>query len=222
VKDIFNKGSNNIDEWRQEIEMMTVNRSPYIVEIIGYSNNKNILSIVMECMENGSLYDVLHIKKTSLSVSKKLEMALQCTLGVAELHKNAIVHRDIKSLNFLVSEDYSCKLCDFGTSLLESKSIDTTYNCTPLWAAPEVRTGRYSYPADIFSLGVVKYEIFVNLPEYDNINNQIVISTEFYGKSVVLPCINICPENRPDCLEVAKSIKDLISNTGLTTVDKVL
>lgn len=76
-----------------------------------------------------------------------------------------------------MSEDYSCKLTDFGCSkLVSDRQVYNTVNSgTPLWMAPEVKRGQYSLPADIYSLGLVLYEIFERkLPFYDQ-NKQTVI-----------------------------------------------
>lgn len=79
-------------------------------------------------------------------------MARHVALGVAWLHKNGIMHRDIKSMNVLVTDDYSCKLTDFGTAkLLGQQQVMMTLNTgSPLWMAPEVKVGQYGFPADVF------------------------------------------------------------------------
>jgi len=209
IKDIPNINNKTIEEWKQEIEVMNINKSPYIVEIFGYSYNKNMLTIVMEYMINGSLYDVLHQRKINLTILQRMRMVRHVALGIAELHKNNFVHRDIKSMNVVVGEDFSCKLCDFGSSVLESnvKNLKSSIkNCTPLWSAPEIRKGKESFPADVYSLGVVMYEIFERLPEYDNLKRQVVLPTSFKAQAIILPCLDENPSNRPTALEVSGSI----------------
>ena len=95
------------------------------------------------------------------------------------------MHRDIKSLNILVADDLSVVLTDFG----HSKLIDHDNNAilhtqavgSPLWMAPEVRLGRsYNYSSDIFSVGLVYFEILENtLFGYDRENNMQLLPSTF-------------------------------------------
>jgi serine/threonine protein kinase len=111
------------------------NRCPYIVDVLGYCAHGNILTIVMEYMENGSLYDVIHVKYISqwtflivvfdviktlthkiffwwwrrvpLSLLQRMRMARHCAMGLAHLHNKGVLHRDIKSMNILVPPSFS-------------------------------------------------------------------------------------------------------------------
>lgn len=97
----------------------------------------------------GDLYGIIHKKadKHPLSIIQRLRMARHCALGVSFLHTNHLMHRDIKSMNILVTDDYSCKLTDFGCAKLSSAMsvLNTMNSGTPLWMAPEVRTGQYRF-----------------------------------------------------------------------------
>lgn len=81
-----------------------------------------------------------------------MRMALHMARGLGFLHSKGIAHRDVKSLNVLVTDDYSCKFADFGTAKLinDQQILHTTNAGTPLWMAPEVRRGVYSFPADVY------------------------------------------------------------------------
>jgi len=143
-------------------------------------------------------------------------MARQVSLGVAFLHANKILHRDIKSLNILVSKNRICKLADFGSAKLISLEQLEYYTAdvgTPLWMAPEVRYGKaYSLSADIFSLGVVLYEIFENkLPDYDKEQMVIVIhSFNFPAGPLISPMLNLNPKQRPSAEDVAKQLNNIL------------
>ena len=98
-------------------------------------------------------------------------MARHVCLGLQYLHfEKEIVHRDIKSMNVLVTNNYGCKLTDFGTVRLLSDStkkqaakITLEGIGTLRYMSPELRRGEeYGYPADIYSMGVVLFEIFEN------------------------------------------------------------
>ncbi len=65
-------------------------------------------------MQNGSLYDLLHKKKVQLKGEQRAKICRQMVSAVHYLHEHEIVHRDLKSHNFLVDENFTVKLCDFG------------------------------------------------------------------------------------------------------------
>ena len=99
--------------------------------------------IVMEYCPHGSLYDTLRKRreaKSGTKFSEVLNWLKQVANGVEYLHSNKIVHRDLKSPNILVAEDYSLKISDFGTSkeLIDNSSRVMSVNGTTAWMAPEV------------------------------------------------------------------------------------
>lgn len=215
IKDMEVHNQRNIDDWKKEIAMMARMRSPYVVQVLGYCSSGHILTIVMEYMRKGSLYDVLHQRKEPLSLLQRMRMARQCALSVAHLHSAAVIHRDIKSMNILCTEDYVCKLTDFGCAkLINDRSLFNTANSgTPLWMAPEVRAGQYDYSADVYSLGLVLYELFENkLPFYDQLRQCVVLPKQFQSASVVLPCVAAKPSSRPTAAQVVKVLDMMIRN----------
>jgi serine/threonine protein kinase len=78
-----------------------------VVDVLGYCASGKILTIVMELMDNGSLYNVLHVRHDPLSLLQRMRMARHCALGLAHLHSKGVLHRDIKSMNILVRHRYS-------------------------------------------------------------------------------------------------------------------
>lgn len=85
--------------------------------------NPNYL-IVLEYMEAGNLYDLLHDTKVKLDWSQRLNIAYQIALAVQYLHSKGLVHGDLKSLNVLLSSKLQVKLCDFNyTDTEENQSL---------------------------------------------------------------------------------------------------
>jgi TPR repeat protein/serine/threonine protein kinase len=148
-------------------EAQTLHRlsHPRIVRLFGITKEPHAL--VMEYMPLGSLDKVLRQQK--LSYQQKLRIALDIALGLKYLHEKGITHRDLKSLNVLLEEkegQYRAKIADFG--LAESKQISrlrSQLSSRPkgstLWLAPElcVRGARTNTASDIYSLGVVLWEL---------------------------------------------------------------
>jgi serine/threonine protein kinase len=216
IKDMEIHNARNVEDWKRELQLMSQNRCPYVVDVLGYCANGNILTIIMEYMENGSLYDLIHVKRTPLSLLQRLRMARHCALGLAHLHNKGILHRDVKSMNILVSKDFSCKLTDFGCAKLidPGRQLYNTANSgTPLWMAPEVKRGVYSFSADIYSLGLVLYEIFeYQLPYYDLITQSVHLPAQFQSAPVVRPCVSLRPDSRPTAVKVVNVLNQMIRN----------
>lgn len=91
--------------------------------------------------------------------------------GMAYLHsgKPPVLHRDLKSANILLDESYTAKVCDFGLSRLKAHETSMTGNCgTVQWMAPEVLSNeRYNEKADVFSYGIICWELLTAECPYD-------------------------------------------------------
>ncbi|POM70672.1 TKL protein kinase [Phytophthora palmivora] len=163
----------------REITLMGSLKHERIVEFIGVAwDSLRNLSAVTEYMERGDLRDVLHALKHHDSnvgsgmtwYGKKLTIALNIAEGLAYMHSlnPKVIHRDLKSKNVLLNNEYEAKLSDFGVSrerLVANVNSGPGRFMTPgvgtsFWIAPEVLLGRdYDERADVFSFGVVLSEI---------------------------------------------------------------
>jgi len=93
--------------------MLAKYRHPNIVLMIGAITTPPQLCLVMELVP-GTLYDLLHRRKTNLNEGDKRRIAVQLVGVISYLHRHGIVHRDIKSHNILIDKNYNIKICDFG------------------------------------------------------------------------------------------------------------
>lgn len=229
IKDMDILSQNSIDEWKKEIDLMTLGSCPYTVSIYGYSYSDTSLTIIMEYMPKGSLFDVLHKRHEKISIIQRMRMARHCALGLDFLHRSGIIHRDVKSMNILVSDDYSCKLTDFGCSKIINdgkhsiQHLNTANSGTPLWMAPEVKKGLpYDFSADIYSLGLVIYELFENkLPHYNQITQTTELPSQYKSKYIVSKCVTMNPKERLTASQVVDHLNLLITNI-LTHVKDLL
>ncbi len=128
------------------------------------------LWLVLELCSNGSVTDLV---KTLIKNEQRLEECLiahilrQTILAIQHLHRNHVIHRDIKGHNILITETGSIKLIDFGVSAHLKSSIGrcNTSVGTPFWMAPEVIACEqqmecdYDYRCDIWSLGITAIEL---------------------------------------------------------------
>ncbi|RKP14380.1 kinase-like domain-containing protein, partial [Piptocephalis cylindrospora] len=156
---------------------------PYIVEFLGcyLDPSPQSLWIVMEYMDAGSLADVLMLGEEEedgekvrgdaifLGESEMAYVALSISKALEALHTGRRVHRDVKSDNILLNSRGQVKLADFVhcSQLTETKPTRNAVVGTPYWMAPEVVKGEWYGPkVDIWSLGVVIYEMMHGQPPY--------------------------------------------------------
>ena len=132
-----------------------------------------------ELVHGGSLYKYIHENKLEVYLPRALRWAEQIAYGMAHLHGHSIIHRDLKSSNLLISDNFDAtlKICDFGTARKAPKayaqsSIQGTYR----WMAPEVMNGieaTITEKCDVFSYACVLYELFLRRLPYHKETNEL-------------------------------------------------
>ena len=153
------------DSCINEIKIMTKIKSPYIIEVYDYFKIKNYLYIVMEYAPYGDLYSYIQGRKNkNKSISYRSIKYVMCSIskGLRDLHRNNIIHRDIKPCNILICKGNKIKIADFGISRIVEGRHQMIYTKigTPYYMSPEVLNGyRYSYSIDHWGLGCIFYEL---------------------------------------------------------------
>ena len=155
-----------ISEFQKEFRVFKAVHHPNIVECFGACYEQNRLSYVMEYCARGTLVHVMMDPNLVLTWENAADFFAQAVRGIHFLHcggKNAIIHRDLKSQNLLVTRDYCIKVGDFGLSRFNTASNGTTLGTlcgTMSHCAPEVFTGvKFSTKSDVYSLGMVLWEL---------------------------------------------------------------
>ncbi|OQR84222.1 protein kinase [Achlya hypogyna] len=166
----------NVRMFAEEIQLMMNLRHPNIVQFIGASwNSYSNICFVTEFLDRGDLYSVLKNPRLQLSWHHPLwGMTIDISRGMAYLHSMdpPIIHRDLKSMNILVSSSFGAKISDFGLS--REKAMDDTMSVTgtPLWLPPEmIRAERYSEKADVYSFGIVLSELDTRRIPYHDVKS---------------------------------------------------
>jgi serine/threonine protein kinase len=157
-------------------------RHPNITLFLGACIKQPKLCIVLEYCENGSLWNVLHFTNTELPWKIRKKFALDISKGVNYLHSFTppIIHRDIKSLNVLLDHKMTCKLTDFGWARIKEAEMTGKIG-TFQWMAPEVICcNSYSEKADVFSFGIIMWEIAVRKPPYYGMDAKEVANRVVY------------------------------------------
>lgn len=163
----------------KELKIISNVHHRHLMRLLGYCNKRPHLFLVLEFMENGSLDKFLYGEKQgSLTWKQRFEIIFGIARGLAYLHEQyhvTIVHRDIKSSNILIDNDFQPKLSDFGLVRLlpEDKThISTKVAGTFGYVAPEYAIhGQVSEKVDTYSFGVVVLEIICGRRCTDGIDN---------------------------------------------------
>ncbi|CAK4202421.1 unnamed protein product [Aphanomyces euteiches] len=149
-------------ELTKEIRIMEKCSSPFIVHYFGSILYENNLWIEMEFCEAGSVADMMRVSQTCLTEKEVAGVCANIVKGLAYLHQQKNIHRDIKAGNVLLSSSGLAKLADFGVSAQLTNTINKrkTVIGTPFWMAPEViQETQYDGKADIWSLGITAIEM---------------------------------------------------------------
>lgn len=219
VDDLSHAASKEFDT---ETQTMVRLRSPHIVQFYGYCVSPK-RCIVMEYMPNGSLYKVLKNTNQPLDWSIRIRIAIDMASGLAFLHEERILHRDIKSLNVLLDESYRAKLADFGLAKVktEVKPKSRQDIGTPAWMAPELFKGTaYTEKSDIYSFGITLWELAARKIPFVGVGRVLIPSLVNQGTREAIPedcpqklasliaaCWAGSPNDRPDADAVATYLK---------------
>ncbi|KAJ1407486.1 Serine-threonine/tyrosine-protein kinase, catalytic domain [Sesbania bispinosa] len=170
--------SKALEEFQAEIAVLSQVRHRHLVSLLGYCVEGNERLLVYEYMPLGALSQHLfHWKSLDLkplSWSQRLAIALDVARGIEYLHglaRQTFIHRDLKSSNILLGDDFRAKVSDFGLVKLApdgEKSVVTKLAGTFGYLAPEYAVmGKITTKADVFSYGVVLMELLTGLMALD-------------------------------------------------------
>ncbi|XP_039567619.1 inactive tyrosine-protein kinase transmembrane receptor ROR1 [Passer montanus] len=210
------KDFNNPQQWaefQQEASLMAELHHPNIVCLLGVVTQEQPVCLLFEYTNQGDLHEFLVMRsphsdvgcssdedgtvKSSLDHGDFLHIAVQIAAGMEYLAGHFFVHKDLAARNILIGEQLHVKISDLGLSR-EIYSADyyrvQNKSLLPIrWMPPEaIMYGKFSSDSDIWSFGVVLWEIFsFGLQPYYGFSNQEVI--EMIRKRQLLPCSEDCP-----------------------------
>ena len=170
LKDEFTTDSEFIKKFKTEAQSAASLTHPNIVSIYDVCNEDNLYYIVMELIQGKTLKDII-IEDGILSWKWSVNIATQIASALDAAHKHNIIHRDIKPHNIMITEDGIAKVADFGIAKAVSNSTITAFGTTigsVHYFSPEHARGGYTdAKSDIYSLGIVMYEMLTGRVPFD-------------------------------------------------------
>ncbi|XVF83211.1 hypothetical protein PTKIN_Ptkin16aG0115900 [Pterospermum kingtungense] len=167
VKRLSESNAKRVDQYMNEIEILTPIRHPNLVTLYGCTSRRSReLVLVYEYISNGTVADHLHGKLSNSGVLTwpiRLSIAVETATALSYLHETDIIHRDVKTENILLDKDFHVKVADFGLSRLfpiDVTHISTAPQGTPGYVDPEYhQCYKLTEKSDVYSFGVVLVEL---------------------------------------------------------------
>ncbi|XP_028756234.1 probable LRR receptor-like serine/threonine-protein kinase At1g51880 [Neltuma alba] len=182
VKLLSKSSQQGFKEFQSEAELLMVVHHKNLVSLVGYCNDDDMKVLVYEYMNEGNLRQKLSDKNTCpLKWNERLQIALDAACGLDYLHngcKPAIIHRDLKTANILLSKNMQAKIADFGLSRAFANDTDTHISTRPVgtfgYLDPEFhRTGNLNKKSDIYSFGIILLELMTGQPAITGTSDSI-------------------------------------------------
>ena len=171
LRDEFTTDQEFIKRFEVEAQSAASITHPNIVSVYDVGVDGNLHYIVMELVQGKTLKEIITEEGGPLPWKWSVNIAIQIASALEIAHKNNIVHRDIKPHNIIITEDGVAKVTDFGIAKAVSNSTITAFGTTigsVHYFSPEHARGGYTdYKSDLYSLGVVMYEMLTGKVPFD-------------------------------------------------------
>ncbi len=187
LKQEFSEDVNFVTKFRTEAQSAAGLEHPNIVNIYDVGSENSIHYIVMEYVEGITLKTYIE-KKGQLSFKEAVSIAIQVGRGIEAAHNKHIVHRDIKPQNIIISTEGKVKVTDFGIARAASaNTINSDVMGSVHYASPEqARNGFVDGKSDIYSLGIVMYEMVTGRVPFDG-ESTVAIAIQHLQEEMVVP-----------------------------------
>ena len=162
-----------LERVEREVQAAASISHPHLVRFVDFVDlGQHHAGIITDFVEGETLSAIME-RDGPLPVDRALDIAVQVAMGIGAMHSRHIIHRDLKPANIIVDQlpgqgDY-CQVIDFGIVRYEDEAAQTNaFLGTPLYASPEqALDGHVDHRADIYSLGVILFEMLTGRPPFD-------------------------------------------------------
>lgn len=189
LKPEFTEDVNFVTKFHTEAQSAAGLQHPNIVNIYDVGSEEHMHFIVMEYVEGITLKTYIE-KKGQLNYKEAISIAIQVARGIEAAHNNNIVHRDIKPQNIMISNEGKVKVTDFGIArAATSNTIHSDVMGSVHYTSPEqARNGFVDGKSDIYSLGIVMYEMVTGRVPFDG-DTTVSIAIQHLQEEMVAPSV---------------------------------
>ena len=219
---LFSLNNDQINDVKQEAKILSTINSKYVVKYYDSFEENNNLYIVMEYCDNGDLSHFLeNRKKTNILLKEEIiwKIFIKITIGLSQIHKLKILHRDLKSLNIFLTKNLDAKIGDLGVAkMLILTNHAKSFIGTPFYLSPEICNDiPYNDKSDVWALGCILYELCTYSKPFQAKSQGAIIlkiltktpeKISNYYSNELQELINIIlnknEKQRPSCYEILK------------------
>ncbi len=189
LKQEYNEDASFISKFRQEAQAAAGLEHANIVNIYDVGSENGMYYIVMEYVEGITLKTYIS-KKGQLAYNEVISIAIQVGRGIEAAHKKNIIHRDIKPQNIMISKEGKVKVTDFGIArAATSNTISADIMGSVHYSSPEqARNGYVGFQSDIYSLGIVMYEMITGRVPFDG-DSTVAIALQHLQSEMTKPSV---------------------------------
>ena len=187
LKKEFTEDMSFVTKFRREAQSAAVLEHPNIVNIYDVGSEDGLYFIIMEYIEGITLKSYIE-RKERLNYKEVLSIAIQVGRGIQAAHEKGIIHRDIKPQNVIISKEGKVKVTDFGIAkAVSSNTINAEVMGSVHYTSPEqARNGMVNCQTDIYSLGIVMYEMITGHVPYDG-DTTVAIAIQHLQSDIIPP-----------------------------------
>ena len=187
IKKFSIRDKTSYSSFKNELQIFKKIESDYLIKILDYYKDSDYIYLVMEYAPHGDLEEYIrsfYSKRKKINTKFVDTIIYQVSEGLKVLHKNNIIHRDIKTSNILVFNKNLIKITDFGISkILDNNALAKSSIGTPYYMSPEIIKGiPYDFSVDFWALGCLIYKVLTNYYPFEASNMPLLIAKIKSGK----------------------------------------
>jgi len=244
---------NGVNEFLNESIILRRMKHPNIINLYGIctdraincknlSERENFYCLVMEYGSKGSLHNLIHESNEIFDEKKIISILLQIGHGLFYLHSSSppIIHGDLKPTNIIFDNENIVKLMDFGFSTIKKETREynneTTSKGQLRWMAPELLTEKPTLKSDIYSFGIIAWQLLTRKLPYSDAKNEVQVfnsmkdpntikfqfplNTSLALKQLGERCLNRNPELRPSAKDITECLNSFPNVNNDSIIEK--